>query len=576
MLSEIPTATFFNYFIYLLIPFLFGYLAKKIKVSPIIGYVIGGIVLGNLMQGIISQEAINGFAYFGIVLLLFTVGLEINLEKLVALKKFILLGGSLQILLTVAGITILSLFFGFSFIQALLVAIAFSSSSTTIVAKIIQERGEENSLLGEMAMGILMFQDLAFVPFIILFTNFSGVSASGGEVVKDIMIGLFESALILLVMYYIGKRIIPVIFNKIANTSRELLNLFIIVFIFMITFVSAAAGIPILIGAFIAGVLVAQTIEHYHIFSQIRPLRDLMAIVFFVFIGTKVNLVSALPFLPQILFFGALAVIIKALILFSIFLYFRFNTRIAFSLSLFLFQISETAFILLSLAFANKIFTTNQYLFITFTVLISLMLTPVFVNNKDQIYAGTRAFLKKFIPSVELFIKHRIDFEEVRLEAFNLTNHVVICGFGRIGSQVGKALTLANIPFVAIDYNFTIVEKAKKSGIKIIYGDPTDYDVLDFAETGKALALISAVPAKFDQESIILNAKKLKPDLFIVGRAHTIKDHQRMIDLGVHSVVQPELEASVSIIKKIFLLKNMPKDEILKRLKHIRLVQVFA
>ncbi len=576
MLSEIPTSTFFNYFVYLLIPFLCGYVAKKIKISPIIGYIIGGIILGNLMTGIISQETINNFAYFGIILLLFTVGLEISLEKLILLKKFILLGGSLQIGLTIVGVTILSLFFGFSFVQSLLIAIAFSSSSTTIVAKIIQERGEENTFLGEMALGILMFQDLAFVPFIILFTNFSNLTIGGGQIFKDVAVGLFESALILGAMYYIGKRIVPLLFNHIAKTSRELLNLFIIIFIFLITFVSAAAGIPILVGAFIAGVLVAQTIEHYHIFSQIRPLRDLMAIIFFVFIGTKVDLIGVMPFLPQILFFGLLVVLLKVLILGAIFLYFRFNTRIAFSLSLFLFQISETAFILLSLAFTNRLFTQEQYLFVTVTVLISLMVTPLFIANKDIIYGSIRGFFRRFVPSIELFIKHRLDFNEIRLEAFDLHNHVVICGYGRVGSQVGKALTLANIPFVAIDYNFTMVEKARKSGIKIIYGDPTDYDVLDFAETDKAVALVSAVPAKFDQESIILNAKRLKPDIFIVGRAHNAKDHQRMLDLGVHSVVQPEVEASISIIKKIFLIKNMPKDEILKRLKHIRLVQVFT
>lgn len=576
MLSEIPTATFFNYFIYLFIPFVFGYLAKKINISPIIGYVIGGIVLGNLLQGIISEEVINSFAYFGIVLLLFTVGLEISLEKLALLKKFILLGGGLQILLTVAAVTILSLFFGFTFIQALLIAIAFSSSSTTIVAKIIQERGEENSFLGEMAMGILMFQDLAFVPFIIIFINFNGLNITTGGIIRDIAVGLFESALILAAMYYIGKRIVPIVFNKIAKASRELLNLFIIVFIFFITFVASAAGVPILIGAFIAGVLVAQTIEHYHIFSQIRPLRDIMAIVFFVYIGTKVDLLSALPFFPQILLFGALIALIKALILISIFLYFRFNSRTAFSLALFLFQISETAFILLSLAFANKIFTAQEYLFVTITVLISLMLTPVFISHKDVLYGGVRAFFKKFLPPLELFIKHRLDFDTTRLEAFELKDHVVICGYGRVGSHVGRALTLANIPYIAIDYNFETVEKAKKSGIKIIYGDPTDYDVLDFAEVDKAIALVSAVPVKFDQESIILNAKKLNPQIFLVGRAHNALDHQRMVDLGVHSVVQPEIEASISIIKKLFLLQHMPKEEILKRLKHIRLVQVFV
>ena len=576
MLVEVPVAVLFNVFLYLLIPFLAGFIARKLRISPVIGYILGGVILGSAFQGVISQETINSFAYFGIILLLFTVGLEVNLGKLFLLKKFIFFGGILQLLLSIFAITILSTFFGFSLVQAFLIGIAFSSSSTTIIAKIIQERGEENSFLGEMAMGILMFQDLALIPFIIIFTHFTATASSFGDVMKNILIGIGQAAVILIAMYYIGKRAIPVVFNTIAKASRELLNLFIIVFIVMIAAASSAAGVPILVGAFIAGVLVAQTIEHYHIFSQIRPLRDLMAIVFFVYIGTRVNFFQIVPLLPSIILFGALIAAAKAVIILSIFLYFRFNTRVSFSLALFLFQISESAFILLSLAYGNKVFNSEQYLFITMAVLISLMMTPVFINNTERIYAATRALIKRVLPPFELFIKHRLDFDQSRLDAFELQSHVVICGYGRIGSHVGKALTQANIPFVAVDYNFYTVEKSKKTGINIIYGDPTDYDVLDFAEVEKALVLISAVPSKYDQEAIILNAKKLNPKLFIISRVHNTKDHQRMVDLGVDSIIQPEIEASVSIIKKIFFLKNMPKDEILKRLKHLRLVQFIS
>src|SRR3989344_2725031 len=328
-MPEIPVTTFFNYFLYLFIPFVFGFLAKKIKISPVIGYIIGGIALGNVFSGVISQEAIRGFAYFGIILLLFTVGLDINLNKITILKKFIVIGGTIQILLSLFLITVLSTFFGFSFLQSFLIGIALTSSSTSIVAKIIQDRGEESSFLGEVALGVLMFQDLAFIPFIIIFTFFNGQEQSVFEVVRDIGIGLVQATVIIWVMYFFGKRYIPKLFNAIAKTSRELLNLFVI---------------------------------------------------------------------PKIALFAFLLVLIKALILLAVFLYFRFSSRMAFYLAIFLFQASENAFILLSLAFTNKILTSEQYLFVLTAVLMSLMFTPVLINSKDSLYQSLRSFLKKYVP----------------------------------------------------------------------------------------------------------------------------------------------------------------------------------
>ncbi len=563
---------FFNYFIFLLVPFFFGLIAKRLKLSPIVGYLFGGIVLGNLLKDLVSIEVVTQFAHFGIVLLLFSIGLDLNMTKMFVLKKFVVLGGMLQILITVGAVTFLSLFFGFNTIQSFLIGIALTSSSTTIVAKIIQEKREENSFLGEVALGILMFQDLAFIPFIIIFTYLNGDSSSGFDVFKTIAFSIAEAALILLTMYYVGKRIVPFAFNKIARVSRELLNLFILVFIFAVIALSSTFGVPVLIGAFIAGVLVSQTLEHHHVFAQIRPLRDVMAIVYFVYIGTHVQIPQVLFLLPKILLFGSLLMLIKALILLLIFMYFRFSSRMAFSMSLFLFQVSENAFILLSLAFSNKIFTSDEYLVILSSVLMTLMLTPYLIQRRDVIYLAVRTFLKKRVPYVEVFIQKRLDFNEAPVESSLLKNHIVICGYGRIGEQVGKALALANIPYIAVDYNFQTVEKHKKEGTNIIYGDPNDADVLRYAQMETAAAVVIAVPLSSDQESIILNSKKLNKDLLVISRVHTEGDRQRMKDLGAHTIVLPEFEASLMMIRRIFLHKRMTKDEIVKWIRHIKLV----
>ncbi len=575
-MGEIPLENFINFFIFLLIPFLFGFLAKKIKISPIVGYIIGGIVLGNLFQGIISHDIIKNIAFFGIVLLLFTVGIDVNIQKLFILKKFILFGGLLQLLLTIFFISILSSFFGFTPLQSFLIAIAFVSSSTSLVAKLIQDRGEEDSFLGEIAVGLLMFQDLAFIPFIIIFTFFNSQNVSYLDLTKNIAIALVEASVILYLIYVIGKRIVPKLFNSISKISRELLNLFVILFIFLVAGISTLFQIPILVGAFIAGVLVSQTTEHFHIFSQMRPLRDIMAIIFFVYIGSNVKIAEIGPILPKILLFSLLIMLVKAIIFLIVFLYFKFSSRMAFTIAIFLFQVSENAFILSSIAFANNVFTSQQYLFIISSVILSILITPFMINNKDNIYVFIRGFFKKYIPAIEMFIKHKLDFDKSPLDAFDISDHIIICGYGRIGSNVGRALNLANIPFIGIDYNFNTVEKAKKEGISVIYGDPTDIDILDFVQVEKALAIVVTVPGRSNQEAVILNSKKLNPQIYIISRVHNAMDQERVLDLGAKSVVRPEVEASLSIIKKLFLLKRIPREEVIKRLKNIRLMKAFA
>ena len=570
-MTVIPMALVLNFFIFLFFPFIFAVFAKKLKVSPIVGYIVGGLFIGNFFTQFISSAAINNFAYFGIILLLFAVGLEVNFTKILTLKRFIVIGGSLQLLFSIIFIAITSLLFHFSLLESFLIGIALSSSSTTLVAKIIQDRGEENSFIGEIAIGILLFQDIAFIPYLIIFTSITSKSLSFFPLAFSIGKGIFEAMIIVTALFYIGQKIIPKLFNKIARTSRELLNLFIIVFIFFITGLSLALKIPILIGVFIAGILVAQTLEHYHIFSEVRPFRDLLAVIFFVYIGTNIKLSLIVNVIPQILAFTILIILIKAIIILIIFLLMRFHSKTAFSLSLYLFQIDEDAFILMSSAFANKIISQENYLFIITSVLLTLILTPILIKNKDQIYLLIRRFIKRFMPFLENYITHRIDRDQSPIDTIKIRNHIVICGYGRIGSYIGKSLMMANIPFIAIDYNFHIVERAKKEGVNIIYGDPSDIDILDYAEVEEAIMLVIALPEKFAQETIVLNAKKLNPKIFIIGRVHRESDQRKMKDLGVHFIVQPEFEASLSIIKKIYLWHKMDKDEIVNKIRRLKI-----
>ncbi|KKQ23855.1 MAG: hypothetical protein US40_C0010G0025 [Candidatus Roizmanbacteria bacterium GW2011_GWC2_37_13] len=571
-MGEIPLNQVFDFLVFLSLPFLFAALLKKIKLPPLVGYTIGGLVFGNMVSSLPAQEAIRNIAFFGILLLLFTVGLETNFSRILSFKKIILIGGSLQIILSIIFVFFITLFFHFSLLTSFLIAIALSSSSTTLVAKIIQDRGEESSFVGEVAMGILLFQDIAFIPFLIIFTSITnGGETSTIKIVGEIVLSLVKSTLIIASLFYIGQKIVPLVFNRIARSSRELFNLFIILFIFFVTTLSLFLKIPTLIGVFMAGILLAQTIEHHHIFTEVRPLRDLLAVIFFVYIGTNIKIDMIAGVLPQIFLFTLLVILAKAVIILVIFLWLKFHTRTSFNLSLYLFQIDEDAFILMSTALVNKLISTSDYLFIISSVLITLIVTPILIKNKDNLYKGIRTFIKKYLRFLESFISLRLDTNQSPIDELKIKNHVVICGYGRMGSYIGRSLMMANIPYIAIDYNLYIVEKAKKAGVNIIYGDPSDIDILDYAQVDEAAILILALPERYIQEAIVLNAKKLNRDIFIISRVHREGDQARMKDLGVNLVIQPEFEASLSVIKKIYLWHRLDKTDIINKIKRLKI-----
>jgi len=570
-MNEVNISLVFNLLIFLLFPFIFGVIFKKIKLSPLVGYILGGLLLGNLNNQFINNDQINNFAYFGIVLLLFAIGLEINFNRLLSFKKIIVVAGTLQLLLSAFFSMIVALIFNFSLLQSFLIGIALSSSSTSLVAKIIEERGEENSFLGEIALGILMFQDFAFIPYMIIFNSLTFGNFSFFNFVFHLLKSLIFSSLIIAVLWYLGNKITPKVFDKVAKLSRELLNLFIVVFIFFISLICLWLKIPILVGAFIAGILVAQSLEHYHVFSQIRPLRDILAVVFFVYIGLNIKILSVIEFLPSIFLFTFLIILVKALIVIFIFLFMRFHSKISLSLALFLFQIDEDAFILTSIAYLNRIFSYQQYLFIITSVLISLIITPFLINKRDDIYKMIRIFAKKYLPFIENFIKYRIDSNISPIDILPLKNHVVLCGYGRVGRLIGQSLLLANIPFLAIDYDLRTVSKGQKEGVNIIYGDPTDFDILDYAQIDEAVALIIAIPYLKDQEKVIINARKLNPNIYIIARVHNEENKKRIKSLGVQATIQPEFEAALSIIKRIYFMWQIPKEEIRNKVQQLQI-----
>lgn len=569
-MTELELPMIFNLIVFIALPFIGGLIATRLRLPKMIGYILAGIVLGALIQGR-TGEYLPIFANFGLILLLFTVGLEIDISHLRRFGRLLLLMTLLQIVITMVIFFGATYLLGFNFFESLITSFAFSLSSTAVVSKIIQDSGEENSLVGGMVLGILILQDLVVIPFMIMMSSLTAGEASTTSIIKDVVFSVGRAAIVLGLIYVAAQQFVPYIFEKIARLSRELLNLLTLVFIFIAIYIFSFLGLSPAIAAFVSGVLIGGTLEHYQIFSQIRPLRDMFTILFFVFLGANIDIPQILPKLPLVILFALFVVAVKFIIIAILFLYFRFHSKTAFTSAILLSQVGEFAFIVLHQAQLDGIIAPHRYIFILTSTLITIALSPVLVERKDYMYAWLRAFMRKYMRPVEQFIAYRVDREPVHIESLEISDHIVICGYGRVGSYIGRALSMANISFIAIDYNYHTVEKNRKQGVNIMYGDPTDVDILNFAQVPKATTIISAVPDSFSQEMIILHAKTLNPNIKILTRVGLEKNQKRMKDLGAHVIIQPEFEAAVSIVKKILIRYNLPEKDIVGKIKRLKL-----
>lgn len=569
-MGDIEPHFLLQFLTFLFFPLAGGYVAHKLRLPSIVGYIIGGMVLGFLGTSALSEEFLSQFASVGIIFLLFTVGLEVNLDALKRFGKFTIYGGLAQIVFTSLVVFLLSFLFQFDIKTSIILGLAFSLSSTAVVSKIIQEKGEESSLTGNLALGILVLQDLAAIPLIILVAAM-GNNDGVGAFFKAFAFGSLRAVLVLVSIFFIGKKVVPYVFAKVTKISRELLNLFTIFFIFVAVYVFSLLGLSGGIAAFIAGVLVGQTLQHYHIFSQIRPLRDLFTVLFFVYLGITSHIGSILGNLPAILAFVVLLTIIKFLVIFIIFTKLKFHTRSSFSLGLMLTQVGEFAFVLLTQAFDARLLSQDTYHFAIATTLFTIAISPMLIQKRNKLYIGVKAFIKSRLPDVDAFLTANIDRDISPIDVLELKDHVVLCGYGSVGKYIGRALMLSKIPYIAIDYNYHSVEHARRAGIDIIYGDCTDVDILDYAQVDTAAVLICAVPSKQAQEMILLNSKTLNRKLLLLTRVNDEDQQQRMKDLGAEVVIQPEFEASLAIIRKTFLSLNIPKEEIAGKIKRLKI-----
>lgn len=543
-----------------------GLIARKFRQPLILGYLIGGIIVGGITGiGSSARSEITLFAELGIALLMFLLGIEFSFRRFKRVRDIVIWGGTIQILTTVVlGIFIFRLL-GLDFYSSLFLGSVFALSSTAVVVKLLSEKGMIQTLHGEISLGWLIIQDLAVLPIAILLpaiklsANQLTVIASLTTLGQGVGVGLAYVFIVL----FLGRFLVPLIFNFISKTSsRELLLLTSFSFCIVVAGITQMIGFSFTLGAFLAGILVSQTEVMQAVFSEIRPIRDLFSTVFFVSLGFLINPSFILKSWPLIVGLVILVVVLKFLIVFGLTFSFGYHSKIAFLTAIALVQVGEFAFVLAQLGLSQKIINESLYSLILSVAIITIVFTPPLINNSSVLY-------QKLYPLGSKLRFLRLIFEkrtrEISEQLTQHIDHVILLGYGRVGKYIGRALAMEKIPFVVVDYNRFIVDKLQSQGIAAVYGDPADLTLLSFVNVERAKALVVAIPDLPTQKAAITNSLTLNRQIKIYCRTHYEEDQKILKTLGCQEIIQPEFEASLTIVNKLLEDFRVSKTEIEKK-----------
>lgn len=541
--------------IVLAIGFIGGFIAKRFRLPLLVGYLLGGFLFVILTSSRFQFDAsLTTLSDIGVALLLFTLGVEFSFRHIQKVRNIALWGGTLQILLTILAGCIILPNFGFSLKESIFLGSVFSLSSTALLVKILSDNGEIDTLPGEILVGMLLLQDLWVIPFMILLPNILSINTFSWQIFMNIFLAMVKAGGIIIAAFFFGKAFMPFFLKQVIRlNSREILLLGVVFLALSFTLFANILGLPSSIGAFLAGLLVSETVASHAVFSEVRPLRDIFSIVFFVLLGMLLSPSFFFSNIVAILLLTIFVVLVKSIITFAIMLAFSYHTKVSFSVASSLSSVGEFAFVMASQFGAKNLISHDLYNLILSTSLLTILITPWQMRFAPKLYIQMKRFIRKN-PKLYNRLFGKLDYDDSFSEELTLEDHVVLLGHGRVGRVISRVLLRANIPFVGVDFNINVVEELKKKGVPFVYGDPSDIEVMDFAQVDKARAVVIAVSDRKSQEIMIKNALKLNPKVKIICRSHFEEDKEFLLATGAHMVVQPEKEAGLTIAQKILTL----------------------
>ncbi len=543
--------------ILVLVAFFCGLIMQRLHQPLILGYIIAGMILGPYTGGMTITEIhdIELLAEIGVALLLFALGLEFSLKDLKPVKYIALIGTPLQMLLTIGFGYTVGIFLGWEWRTALWFGSLISLSSTMVLLKTLMNQGWLGTLSSKVMIGMLIIQDLAVVPLMIILPQLNDPATGLGV----LYYAAIKAAVFLVTMFLIGTRLLPYLLKTIARLgSRELFILAITAIGLGVGYATYMVGLSFAFGSFIAGMVLNESDYGHQALSDIIPLRDLFGLLFFASVGMLLDPRFLLSHFSLILTLVLVVGIGKGCIFALLARVFRYRNIIPLAVGLGLFQVGEFSFVLARIGVASESINDEFYnMFLTLAV-VTMVLTPFISAQTSRLYA----------------IKKRL-FRHEPLETLNfpndtLRNHVVIAGCGRIGSQIAEVLHRLAIPFVLVELDQLRIEKAKKAGYPIIYGDGSQEIVQEALEIRHASLLVVTIPGIVVARSIISHAKKVNRQIRVVARISDPDFFDVFRELNVVDLIHPEFEAGLEMTRQVLLHLRIPVPEIQFQTENLR------
>jgi monovalent cation:H+ antiporter-2, CPA2 family len=531
------------------------YLFKKINLPSIVGFLIAGMLIGPFGFNLIkSVNQISVMAEIGVMLLMFTIGLEFSLSQLIRIKKFLLVAGGYQLAITIIASTIIFLLLGIEINQAIFFSLLVSLSSTAIVLRLLADKDELESPHGKISLGILIFQDLAIVPMFLLIPLLSGFGElSSGAIILKIFIAFGVLAGLLL----LARFLMPLIVYQLANIRlREAFTIGVILLLLGTAYLTHSLGLSFALGAFIAGLILSESEYNHQIVSEILPFRDAFNSIFFVSIGLLLNFQFVGENLFLIVALTISILLIKSLIVAVIVLLMKFPVRIAVLAGLSLAQIGEFSFVLAQAGLNFNLIGNNFYNSFLAASIFTMILTPLLIKL-SPIIAGKTPEPRR----VDKYISDGLE---------NLHAHVIIAGFGLNGSNLARVLKETGIKYVVTELNPDTVKKEKAKGEKIIYGDISKDEVLKAAKIEKANIIVYAISDPAVTKMSLKLVKKLNPNIYALVRTRYVNEVDELKKLGADDVIPEEFETALQIFRKVLERYHIPLNVIMKQTTLLR------
>ena len=535
-------------------------LFRVMRLPAMLAYFAIGILFGPFVFSVLpSTESSRHVAEFGIVFLMFSIGLEFSLPKLYAMRKTLFGLGGAQVVLTLAASMLIGWLAGLSLPTAFVIGGALTMSSTAIVSKILMERVDLNSRHGRLSIGILLFQDLAVIPILVLIP---ALGAQSGNLSAVLGLSFIKSAVLLFVLFKFGKSGINFWFGLVAKQrSRELFVMNVLMVTLLLAAITKTAGLSYALGAFVAGMLISETRYRYQVESDIAPFRDILLGLFFISVGMLLDIHYLINHIGLVLGLLAAFVLFKAVVIAVLSRIFGFELGVGIRTGIVLAQAGEFSFVILALGLEQRLIGGDDLQLVLAASLLSMVLAAFVIPFNGRI---ARKLVKSYTRNSKQVV------EELDGVAKDLKDHVIICGYGRSGQYLGRFLKEENIPFIALDIDPTRVHDAAAAGEHVMYGDAGRRIVLEAAGGARAKALIVSYSDMRASMKVLHVAQESYPNLPVIVRTYDDADIETFRDAGATEVVPEVLEGSLMLASHALVLLGVPLNRVVKRIRLFR------